>query len=55
MDCSKSTTGLFFGLAFLAATFTSMAVFSGYMIMRQNELAAQVFGATDIFHVISGE
>lgn len=32
LDCSKSTTGLFFGLAFLAGTFTSMAVFSGYTL-----------------------
>ncbi|KAI1716596.1 otopetrin domain-containing protein [Ditylenchus destructor] len=48
MDCSKTTTGLFFGLAFLAATFTSMAVFSGYTLMGQNQMAATVFGATDI-------
>uniref|UniRef100_A0A915LGM8 Uncharacterized protein n=2 Tax=Meloidogyne TaxID=189290 RepID=A0A915LGM8_MELJA len=50
LDCSKSTTGLFFGLAFLAGTFTSMAVFSGYTIMGQNQLAATVFGFTDIVH-----
>uniref|UniRef100_A0A915DGW8 Otopetrin n=1 Tax=Ditylenchus dipsaci TaxID=166011 RepID=A0A915DGW8_9BILA len=48
IDCSKTTTGLFLGLAFLAATFTSMAVFSGYTIMGQNQMAATVFGVTDI-------
>nr|CAD2206898.1 unnamed protein product [Meloidogyne enterolobii] len=52
LDCSKSTTGLFFGLAFLAGTFTSMAVFSGYTIMGQNQLAATVFGFTDIVHYL---
>ena len=43
--------GLFFGLAFLAGTFTSMAVFSGYTIMGQNHLAATLFGFTDIVQV----
>jgi hypothetical protein len=45
--------GLFFGLAFLAGTFTSMAVFSGYTIMGQNHMAATLFGFTDIIHVRS--
>jgi hypothetical protein len=49
--CQK---GLFIGLAFLAGTFTSMAVFSGYTIMGQNHLAATVFGFTDIIHVSLG-
>src|SRR4051794_39084408 len=40
--------GFFFGLAFLAATFTSMAVFSGYTLMGQSQLAAIVFSTTDI-------
>ncbi|KAI6180412.1 Otopetrin domain containing protein [Aphelenchoides besseyi] len=48
MDCSKTTSGLFFGLAFLAGTFTSMAVFYGYTIMGRNQIAAMVFGCTDI-------
>ncbi|KAI6204319.1 hypothetical protein M3Y94_00660100 [Aphelenchoides besseyi] len=48
MDCSKTTSGLFFGLAFLAGTFTSMAVFYGYTIMGRNQVAAMVFGCTDI-------
>ncbi|KAL3101837.1 hypothetical protein niasHS_003246 [Heterodera schachtii] len=52
MDCSKSTTGLFFGLAFLAGTFTSMSIFSGYTIMGQNRQAMMVFGSTDIIHYI---
>uniref|UniRef100_A0A914HVF6 Uncharacterized protein n=1 Tax=Globodera rostochiensis TaxID=31243 RepID=A0A914HVF6_GLORO len=52
MDCSKSTTGLFFGLAFLAGTFTSMSIFSGYTIMGQNRQAMMVFGLTDIIHYI---
>lgn len=38
-------------MAFLAGTFTSMAVFSGYTIMGQNQLAATLFGFTDIVHV----
>lgn len=40
--------GLFIGLAFLAGTFTSMAVFYGYTIMGRNHIAAMVFGVTDI-------
>lgn len=48
MDCSKTTSGLFIGLAFLAATFTSMAVFYGYTLMGRNHVAAMVFGVTDI-------
>ncbi|KAI6176116.1 Otopetrin domain containing protein [Aphelenchoides bicaudatus] len=48
MDCSKTTSGFFAGLIFLAGTFTSMAVFYGYTIMGRNNIAAMVFGVTDI-------
>ncbi|KAI6229738.1 Otopetrin domain containing protein [Aphelenchoides fujianensis] len=48
MDCSKTTGGLFCGLAFLAATFTSMALFYGYTLLGRPRVAALVFGATDI-------
>lgn len=48
VDCSKTTGGLFCGLAFLAGTFTSMALFHGYTIMGRSRLAALLFGATDI-------
>uniref|UniRef100_A0A1I8AA25 Otopetrin n=1 Tax=Steinernema glaseri TaxID=37863 RepID=A0A1I8AA25_9BILA len=53
VDCSKTTTGLFLGLAFLAATFTSMAVFYGYTLMNQNHTAAYVFGVTDIVQYVT--
>lgn len=51
VNCSKSSTGLFIGLAYLAATFTLMAIFSGYIIMRQMSLAATVFAISDIGQV----
>ncbi|KAK0397964.1 hypothetical protein QR680_002361 [Steinernema hermaphroditum] len=53
VDCSKTTTGLFLGLAFLAATFTSMAVFYGYTLMHKNHTAAYVFGITDIIQFVT--
>uniref|UniRef100_A0A7E4W4G8 Otopetrin-2 n=1 Tax=Panagrellus redivivus TaxID=6233 RepID=A0A7E4W4G8_PANRE len=52
IDCSKTTSGLFFGLAFLAATFTSMAVFYGYSLIGRNHSAAFVFSITDIIQYI---
>ncbi|CAD5220364.1 unnamed protein product [Bursaphelenchus okinawaensis] len=52
MDCSKTTSGLFFGLAFLAGTFTSMAVYYGYTILGLTRVAAMVFGITDIAQYI---
>ncbi|CAD5226901.1 unnamed protein product [Bursaphelenchus xylophilus] len=52
MDCSKTTSGLFFGLAFLAGTFTSMAVYYGYTILGLTHVAAMVFGVTDIAQYI---
>lgn len=51
VDCSKTTSGLFAGLAFLAATFTSMAVFYGYSLTGDNTKAAYVFSITDIIQV----
>lgn len=53
VDCSKTTSGLFAGLAFLAATFTSMAVFYGYSLIGRNQTAAFVFSITDIIQVFS--
>lgn len=54
VDCSKTTSGLFCGLAFLAATFTSMAVFYGYSLIKRNQTAAFVFSITDIVQVSFG-
>lgn len=51
MDCSKTTSGLFCGLAFLAATFSAMAVFYGHTILGRNDEAALVFGLTEIAQV----
>ncbi|TMS37559.1 hypothetical protein L596_004464 [Steinernema carpocapsae] len=53
VDCSKTTTGLFLGLAFLAGTFTSMAVFYGYTLLHQSHTAAYVFGITDIIQYVT--
>uniref|UniRef100_A0A1I7XEC6 Proton channel OtopLc-like n=1 Tax=Heterorhabditis bacteriophora TaxID=37862 RepID=A0A1I7XEC6_HETBA len=52
VDCSKTTTGLFLGLAFLAATFTSMVVYYGYSILGKSKHAAFVYAFTDIFQYI---
>uniref|UniRef100_A0A914YNP9 Otopetrin n=1 Tax=Panagrolaimus superbus TaxID=310955 RepID=A0A914YNP9_9BILA len=52
VDCSKTTSGLFAGLAFLAATFTSMAVFYGYSLTGDNTKAAYVFSITDIVQYV---
>ncbi|VDK57389.1 unnamed protein product [Cylicostephanus goldi] len=51
VDCSKTTTGLFLGLAFLAATFTSMIVYYGYSILGKSENAAYVYALSDIAQV----
>ncbi|KAK6747556.1 hypothetical protein RB195_000634 [Necator americanus] len=48
VDCSKTTTGLFLGLAFLAATFTSMIVYYGYSILGKSKNAAFAYALTDI-------
>ncbi|KAJ1352248.1 hypothetical protein KIN20_008539 [Parelaphostrongylus tenuis] len=52
VDCSKTTTGLFLGLAFLAATFTSMAVYYGYSILGKSRNAAYAYALTDISQYI---
>lgn len=52
MDCSKTTTGLFLGLAFLAATFTSMFVYYGYSILGKSKNAAFAYALTDITQYI---
>ncbi|KAH7730953.1 CRE-OTPL-1 protein [Aphelenchoides avenae] len=49
VDCSNTTTGLFFGLAFLAATFTSMTVFYS---VKEEEFGAGIFAITDILEYI---
>ncbi|KIH60127.1 hypothetical protein ANCDUO_09628, partial [Ancylostoma duodenale] len=51
VDCSKTTTGLFLGLAFLAATFTSMIVYYGYSILGKSKNAAFAYALTDISQV----
>ncbi|KAK6041102.1 hypothetical protein COOONC_21393 [Cooperia oncophora] len=48
MDCSNTTTGLFLGLLFLAATFTSMLVYYGYSILGKSKKAAFAYALTDI-------
>uniref|UniRef100_A0A7I4YQ21 Lipase_3 domain-containing protein n=1 Tax=Haemonchus contortus TaxID=6289 RepID=A0A7I4YQ21_HAECO len=48
MDCSNTTTGLFLGLLFLAATFTSMLVYYGYSILGKSKNAAFAYALTDI-------
>ncbi|CAJ0575687.1 unnamed protein product, partial [Mesorhabditis spiculigera] len=48
VDCSKTTTGLFLGLAFLAMSFTSMVVYYGYSSLKQSKKAAYVYSITDI-------
>ncbi|PIO65885.1 hypothetical protein TELCIR_12419 [Teladorsagia circumcincta] len=48
MDCSNTTTGLFLGLVFLAATFTSMLVYYGYSILGKSKNAAFAYALTDI-------
>ncbi|KHJ87460.1 hypothetical protein OESDEN_12767 [Oesophagostomum dentatum] len=52
VDCSKTTTGLFLGLAFLAATFTSMIVYYGYSILGKSKNAAFAYALSDIFQYI---
>ncbi|WKY05948.1 hypothetical protein Q1695_006282 [Nippostrongylus brasiliensis] len=52
VDCSKTTTGLFLGLAFLAATFTSMVVYYGYSILGKSKDAAFAYAVTDICQYI---
>ncbi|KHN74088.1 Otopetrin-1 [Toxocara canis] len=55
VDCSKTTSGLFFGLLYLSATLTSMAIFYGYMASKQSEIAATVYGITDVVqYIVSG-
>ncbi|EGT36394.1 hypothetical protein CAEBREN_26421 [Caenorhabditis brenneri] len=51
VDCSKTTTGLFLGLAFLAVTFTSMVVYYGFTMMNKSQSAAFVYAFTDMFQV----
>ncbi|EFO89124.1 CRE-OTPL-1 protein [Caenorhabditis remanei] len=52
VDCSKTTTGLFLGLAFLAVTFTSMVVYYGFTMMHRSEKAAYVYAFTDMFQYV---
>lgn len=44
-------SGLFLGLAFLAATFTSMIVYYGYSILGKSKNAAFAYALTDISQV----
>ncbi|EFO92380.1 hypothetical protein CRE_10938 [Caenorhabditis remanei] len=52
VDCSKTTTGLFLGLAFLAVTFTSMVVYYGFTMMNKSKAAAHVYAFTDMFQYV---
>ncbi|CAD6192656.1 unnamed protein product [Caenorhabditis auriculariae] len=52
VDCSKTTTGLFLGLAFLAFTFTSMVVYYGYTILKRSKHAAFVYAFTEIIQYV---
>ncbi|CAB3409455.1 unnamed protein product [Caenorhabditis bovis] len=52
VDCSKTTTGLFLGIAFLAITFTSMVVYYGYNMMKKSYEAAYVYAFTDLFQYV---
>lgn len=52
VDCSKTTTGLFLGLAFLAVTFTSMVVYYGFTMMNKSTKAAYVYAFTDMFQYV---
>uniref|UniRef100_A0A1I7UH69 Otopetrin-2 n=1 Tax=Caenorhabditis tropicalis TaxID=1561998 RepID=A0A1I7UH69_9PELO len=52
VDCSKTTTGLFLGLAFLAVTFTSMVVYYGFTMMGKSQSAANVYAFTDMFQYV---
>ncbi|ULT97136.1 hypothetical protein L3Y34_005155 [Caenorhabditis briggsae] len=52
VDCSKTTTGLFLGLAFLAVTFTSMVVYYGFTMMNKSKDAAFVYAFTDMFQYV---
>lgn len=52
VDCSKTTTGLFLGLAFLAVTFTSMVVYYGFTMMNKSQNAAFVYAFTDMFQYV---
>ncbi|CDH93213.1 OToPetrin-Like [Caenorhabditis elegans] len=52
VDCSKTTTGLFLGLAFLAVTFTSMVVYYGFTMMNKSQSAAFVYAFTDMFQYV---
>uniref|UniRef100_A0A8R1DNW1 Uncharacterized protein n=1 Tax=Caenorhabditis japonica TaxID=281687 RepID=A0A8R1DNW1_CAEJA len=51
VDCSKTTTGLFLGLAFLAVTFTSMIIYYGFSMKNDPNKAAYVYAFTDMFQV----
>ncbi|CAI5447812.1 unnamed protein product [Caenorhabditis angaria] len=52
VDCSKTTTGLFLGLAFLAITFTSMVVYYGFTMLNKSRNAALVYAFTDMFQYV---
>jgi hypothetical protein len=67
IDCSKSSTGtvqdidrayliigLFFGLVYLTATLTAMAIFYGYSMKGDNTTAAFVYGMADIIQFLIG-
>lgn len=47
-----NVAGLFLGLAFLAATFTSMFVYYGYSILGKSKNAAFAYALTDITQVL---
>ncbi|VDM46990.1 unnamed protein product [Toxocara canis] len=52
---AQKEEGLFFGLLYLSATLTSMAIFYGYMASKQSEIAATVYGITDVVqYIVSG-
>uniref|UniRef100_A0A8R1DPH0 Uncharacterized protein n=1 Tax=Caenorhabditis japonica TaxID=281687 RepID=A0A8R1DPH0_CAEJA len=52
VDCSKTTTGLFLGLAFLAVTFTSMIIYYGFSMKNDPNKAAYVYAFTDMFQYV---
>jgi hypothetical protein len=43
IDCSRATTGLFAGLAFLALTLVSIGLFQAYVVVDNSSLASMVF------------
>ena len=43
IDCSRTTTGLFAGLAFLAFTLVSIGLFQAYVVVDNSSLASMVF------------